>query len=60
MSFTSRDGKTFETERQMRRYEFKTFYTFAKRSGETMVKRPGEIAGCVLWPPTRPSRASAA
>jgi len=45
LKFTAPDGKKFATRSEMRRYTFKTFYTFTDRSGETLMKKPGDISG---------------
>mmetsp|Transcript_12092 Transcript_12092/g.15937 ORF Transcript_12092/g.15937 Transcript_12092/m.15937 type:complete len:505 (-) Transcript_12092:443-1957(-) len=45
MVFTACDGKEFETERKMKKYEYKLKYTFSNQSGEELAKSPGDIAG---------------
>ncbi|KAJ8613124.1 hypothetical protein CTAYLR_004813 [Chrysophaeum taylorii] len=43
--FVATDGTVFTTRKAYRQYEFKTQYTFQKRSGERLAKEPGSIAG---------------
>lgn len=45
MSFVAKDGTTFETRDAYKKYTFRTFYTFAGKDGEKLVKEPGSIAG---------------
>ena len=43
--FVAPDGKGFHDQREFRKYVFETFYTFADRENETLVKRKGDIDG---------------
>jgi hypothetical protein len=47
MIFTATDGTKFEDRNAWRRYEFETNYTFRNKQGETLMKLPGKIGGCV-------------
>ena len=44
-TFTATDGTTFEDRNEYRRHEFATQYTFKDKTGETLVRKPGEISG---------------
>jgi protein XRP2 len=43
--FTAPDGTEFTDKRKYRRYMFVTYYRFADKKGETLVKKPGEVNG---------------
>lgn len=47
MIFTATDGTKFEDRNAWRCYEFETNYTFRNKQGETLMKLPGKIGGCV-------------
>ena len=45
MKYTAPDGKEFTDRGEYRQYLFATFYTFEKRKGERLIKKPGDIEG---------------
>eukprot|EP00515_Schizochytrium_aggregatum_P005296 CAMPEP_0202051218 /NCGR_PEP_ID=MMETSP0963-20130614/4489_1 /ASSEMBLY_ACC=CAM_ASM_000494 /TAXON_ID=4773 /ORGANISM="Schizochytrium aggregatum, Strain ATCC28209" /LENGTH=403 /DNA_ID=CAMNT_0048616371 /DNA_START=79 /DNA_END=1290 /DNA_ORIENTATION=+ len=44
-TFTAPDGKTFDTKQAFRKYMSETFYSFRDQSGQTLIKKEGDIAG---------------
>lgn len=48
MVFTAPDGTTFEKKTEYRDYMFEKFLSVRRRKGEEVVKKSGDVAGCVL------------
>ena len=45
MTYTATDGTQFEDRNEWRKYEFETNYTFKNKTGESLMKVPGNIEG---------------
>jgi hypothetical protein len=45
VTFTSPDGKTFESQRKLNKYLYATYYSLKDKEGENVLRKPGEING---------------